>query len=62
MAKTNVSISNMIEAINIAQADGQYWINAKKNLDNDDYVWGDNTTIGNYSWAPEFPAQGDSMK
>ena len=48
--------------MNIAQAEGQYWINAMKNLDNDDYVWGDNTTIGNYSWAPEFPAQGESMK
>ena len=62
VAKTNSSISNMIEAMNIAQADGQYWINARKNLDSGEYVWGNNTAIDNYSWAPEFPSQGDSMK
>ena len=58
VAKTNVSISNLIEAMNIAQADGQFWVNGRKNLDNDDYVWGDKTIIGFYNWAPEFPSQG----
>ena len=49
----------MIEAMNLAQTDGKFWINSKRNIDDDGFVWADNTNIGSYSWAQDFPSQGD---
>ena len=58
-AKTNVSISNMIEAMNLALSDGTFWVNSKRNFGDDGFVWADNTNIESYSWAQDFPSQGD---
>ena len=58
-AKTNMSISNMIEAMNLALSDGTFWVNSKRNFGDDGFVWADNTNIESYSWAQDFPSQGD---
>ena len=49
----------MIEAMNLALPDGKFWINSKRNFDDDGFVWADNTAIESYSWAQDFPSQGD---
>ena len=59
VASSNSTLANIIEAMNLDQEQGEYWINARKSVDGNGYVWGDNSSVSSHNWAPEFPSQGE---
>ena len=55
--KTDSSMHNVLEAINLLSVTGMYWVGGEQS--GNDWVWGDDdSTVGNSHWAPGYPKLG----
>ena len=57
--KTLSSIQPIIEAMNLqAEVDGEFWLGARKNINSDDLIWEDGTSVDVDNWALEYRISG----